>query len=126
MKTVPVKIAGRTFSLAFTLDAMCVMQDRIPDFDLSQISAYVRTPAGLLDLLAILADQGEQLEGRILDVDRKWFGLHISPSPRRIASIQVAVLDALAEGMKMETEDGEAAEVDVVLEEIKKNGATDG
>ena len=120
MKTTPLKIGKRTFALAFDLNAMEAMQNTIPDFDLGKLSDYVRSPGGLLDLITILAKEGEELEGRQLDVDRKWFGSHISPSPAKIANIHVTILDCLRDGLTMETEDEDDGEVDVVLEEIKK------
>ena len=126
MKTTQLKIGKRTFALAFTLDAMCRMQQTMQDFDLSKISERVKTPDGLLDMIVILAQQGELLEGRTLNVDRAWFGSHISPAPVRVAQIQIAVLNALAEGMRMETEDDEPGETDEVLAEIKKKGTTGG
>ena len=92
MKTTPLKIGKRTFALAFDLNAMEAMQNTIPDFDLGKLSDYVRSPGGLLDLITILAKEGEELEGRQLDVDRKWFGAHISPSPAKIANIHVTIL----------------------------------
>lgn len=125
MKTSKVKIAKREFSLAFTLDAMCRLQDTIENFDLGKLSDYVKTPNGLLDMLTILAEQGEMLEGRVLDVDRKWFGSHIPPAPNRIATIQMAILDAFTYGLTMETDDEEEGEVDVVLQQLKKNEAKD-
>lgn len=121
MKKQHVKIGGKTFALAFTLNALCEFTDTIPGFDLSKLSEYIKTPRGLLDILFELARQGEALEGRVLDVDKNWFGLHIPPSPQRIAAIQIAVLNALAAGIEMETDDGsDGAETDEVLEEIKK------
>ncbi|MBQ8707756.1 MAG: hypothetical protein IJ523_06705 [Succinivibrionaceae bacterium] len=126
MKTVQLKIGKRTFALAFTLDAMCMMQETLPDFDLATISDRVKTPDGLLDIITIMAQQGELLEGRTLDVDRAWFGSHISPAPLRIAKIQITVLNALAEGLRMETEEDSPEETDEVLEEIKKKEATGG
>lgn len=120
MKTTPLKIGKRTFALAFDLNAMEAMQNTIPDFDLGKLSDYVRSPGGLLDLITILAKEGEELEGRQLDVDRKWFGAHISPSPTKIANIHVTILDCLRDGLTMETDDEDEGEVDVVLEELKK------
>lgn len=126
MKTVPLNVGGRTFALAFTLNAMCEMQDKIPNFDMNKLSDYVKTPDGLLDLLVIMARQGESLNDRELDVDREWFGKHLSPSPRRMATIQIALLNALAEGMRMDTEDDEEFETDEVLNDIKKKETADG
>lgn len=120
MKTTPVKIGGKTFALAFTLDAMAALQDRMPDFDLNKVTTYHKTPRGLGDLIYCMAQQGELLEGRELTVSRAWIGSHISPSPSRIARLQVAVLDAVNEGIKMETEDEGGGERDLVLESLKK------
>lgn len=127
MKTIPLKVGGRTFELAFTLDAMCELQEEVEGFDLSKLSDLARTPKGLTQLLLALARQGELLNGRILDVGREWFGSHISPAPARIAKIQIAVLNALSAGMTMETdEEDEDEEHDVVLDEIKKKETPGG
>lgn len=124
MKTTPITIGRRTFALAFTLDALGRMQAEIPGFDLSTMTAHVKTPDGLAAMIAIMAQQGELLEGRALDVDRAWFGSHISPAPVRVAKLQIAVMNALAEGMRMETEENEDEETDEVLAEIKKKEET--
>lgn len=121
MKTTPLKVGGRTFALAFNLNAMEAMQNTIPGFELGKLAEYVRTPGGMKDMITILAAEGEAAEGRTLDVDREWFGRHISPSPAKIANIHVVILDCLREGLAMETEDDDnQGEVDVVLEELKK------
>ena len=120
MKTVPLKIGGRTLALAFNLNAMCELQESVPDFDLNKLADYVRTPDGLRTMITVLARQGEVLAGRIPDITKEWIGAHLSPSPQRMATVQVAVLNALAEGMRMETDDDETDETDEVLAEIKK------
>lgn len=120
MKTTHVKIARRDIALAFTLDALADIQDTIADFDLGELAQYVRSPRHIADLIYSLAKQGEYLEGRKLTVDRAWIGSHLSPSPANMARVQVAVMNCLADGLKMETEEEEEGEVDVTLEEIKK------
>lgn len=116
-----IKIAGRTFALAFTLNAMIELQQQIPDFSMAKISEYPRTPEGLRTLILALAREGEFLEGRILDVDAVWLGSHIKPSPARIAKIQTAIIETIMDGMELENDDGsENEETDVVLEEIRK------
>lgn len=119
-----VKIAKRTFPLAFTLGAMEELQNKIENFNLAKLQEYVKSPSGLMDILLALMRQGELLEGRILDVDRAWLASHLSPAPIRMAPIQVAILNALSDGLTMEAEEDEG-EVDVVLEEIKKKETTD-
>lgn len=121
MKEVTVKIGKRTFALAFTLDAMATLEQSIAGFNLADIAKYPRTAKGLGDMLFALAQQGELLQGRALDVDRAWFGSHLSPAPAKVAGYQLAVLDALNAGMEMETEgEEEQGEQDEVLNELKK------
>lgn len=129
MSTTTVRIRKRTFALAFTLDAMAELQDLIPDFNLSEVYKYPKTPRGLADMLYVLAKHGEALEGRKLDVDRAWFGT-LSPAPARCAALQVGIFEALNAAFEMENEEDEdGGEVDLVLEEIKKKddpGASPG
>ena len=115
-----IKIADRTFALAFTLNAMIEMQQKIPEFSMAKISEYPRTPEGLRTIILALAREGEYLEGRKLDIDAAWLGSHIKPSPARIAKIQTAIVQAIMEGMELENDDGSDEETDVVLDEIRK------
>ncbi len=126
MKTTDVKIGKQHFSLAFTLGAMEELEEKIEDFRLDDLQKYVKSPKGLLDIITALARQGEALDGRELAVNREWFAQHLSPSPIRISQIQVAVLNALSEGLRMEAEDENEGEVDVVLEELKKKESKEG
>lgn len=125
MNAITVRIRKRTFAMAFTLDAMAELQDLIPDFSLSDVYKYPKTPRGLADMLYVLCKHGEALEGRALDVDRAWFGA-LSPAPARCAAYQVAVFECLNQAFSMENDqDGQEDEVDVVLEEIKKKDGKD-
>ena len=115
-----IKIADRTFALAFTLNAMIEMQQQIPEFSMAKISEYPRTPEGLRTIILALAREGEYLKGRKLEIDAAWLGSHIKPSPARIAKIQTAIVQAIMEGMELENDDGSDEETDVVLDEIRK------
>lgn len=125
MKLTHVKIGGRTFALAFTLNVMADLEDAVPEFDIAKLTEYVKTPKGLLTILTIMAKQGEALENRVLDVDSSWFGAHIRPGPANLMGLQSAIMEAMYEGMRMETEDDDG-DSDVVLEEIKKKEKRDG
>lgn len=116
---VEIKIRKQTLALAFTLDALSEMERTIPEFTLNDIYKYPKSAGTLADMLYILAKYGEDLEGRQLTLERKDFG-RLSPSPAKIAELQVAVFKALAEGLMMENEDDAGEEHDVVLDEIKK------
>ena len=122
VKTHKIKIGGREFTLAFTLRAMLHMQQRIEGFDFNQVDKLVQTPDGMLRTLFILAENGEKLEGREIDVDEDWFALHTPANLRKMLTIQLAITETLTDGMSMEAEedDERSREVDVVLQEIQK------
>lgn len=126
VKTHKIKIGGREFTLAFTLMAMIRMQERIEGFDFNTINELIGKPDGMLKMLYILAENGEALEGRKLDVSEEWFALHIPANMRKFVSIQLAIMETITDGMSMETEDEDerSREVDVVLEEIRKKKET--
>ena len=123
-----VKIGGKTFPLAFTLKTLIDLQTEIKDFDLASLEISVaKDPKGLMDLLYLLASSGAALEDKELDVSREWMAARIPASAKRMADIQVAMMDTISDGMAMETEETEEEnEVDVTLREIKKNSMTDG
>ena len=121
-KTHTVKIAGRIFTLAFTLRAMLMMQRDIEGFDFNDLDKLAAKPDSMLDMLYILADNGAKLEDKDLDVDKDWFALHIPASLRKLISIRISILETLADGMNMEAEEDDEhnREIDVVLQEIQK------
>jgi len=122
MKKHTITIAKREFNLAFTLNTMIRLQENLPDFDFNKLDAMIRKPKGLIDVMYELAVSGAALEDRALDVSKAWMAEHIPASQKRLVEIQMEVVNALTDGMRMETEEeeNEDREVDVVLEDIKK------
>ena len=114
------KIGGRSFALLFNYAALSELEDALEGFDLGEITTFVRNSKAFPVMLAALARQGEEEEGRTLDVDAAWFAKHMRPNVLHIGKIQLAVNLALTDGMMMETEDEEVGEVDVVMEQLKK------
>ena len=115
------KIGGRSFALLFNYAALSELEDALEGFDLGEITTFVRSSKAFPVMLAALARQGEEEEGRTLDVDAAWFAHHMRPSPAIIMPIQQAVNAALVDGMTMESDDeDDTDEVDVTLEELKK------
>lgn len=125
IKTRSVKIAGRTFDLAFTLNAMLGLQKCIPGFDFNKLTEVISTPEGMLNALHVLAQSGAAVKGETLDIDRDWFANHIPANARRILSIQKTIMDTMADAMLMEAEEDDDHEVDVVLEELEKKREVD-
>lgn len=123
MKKHAIKVGGREFPLAFTLGALEKMETAFPGVDITRIDSSLATTAGLLDMIYILAECGAKTEGQMLDVGREWFASHIPASNTAIARVYQEIVDTMVDWMNMETEQEDAdREVDVVLNEIKKNG----
>ena len=128
MKKHTVTIGKREFPLAFTLNTMIRMQEELPGFDFNKLDEMIRKPKGLIDVMYQLAVSGAALEDKTLDVSREWMAERIPASQKRLVEIQVEVVNALTDGMHMETEEeeNENREVDVVLEDIKKKDGKTG
>lgn len=128
MKYTGIKIAGREFTLVFNMNANLEMSELIEDYKVTSVGDYIKGQGKeMLIVLAALARQGEILNGRTLDVGLEWFGAHIPYRLSSLVKVQVALLDAVSIGMRMETEeDNDGIEVDVVLEELKKKETPGG
>lgn len=122
---VHVSIGGRRFALAFTLDALDGFEKAFgAAVDKKTLAEKMGDRHALVALLRILAEQGEALEGRELDIDETWIARRIPVG--RLPKMQEAVLAAITEGLRMETENaGEDEEIDVVLEQLKKKEPAD-
>ena len=118
------KIGGRELALAFTISAMDEMEKVTgAPVDLDNIKETVvescKDRRKLMTLVAILAHEGAALQGETCDIDAAWLAQHMRPG--HLPKVQIAVLGAVADGMRMESAEGdEDDEVDVVLAELKK------
>ena len=122
MKKHSIKIAGREFPLAFSLNTMVRFQDENPDFNYSNIDDEIKTPKGLIDVMYSLAKSGAALNDQVLDVSKEWMAERIPTTFDSLVNLRKAVVDTLSDGMHMETleKENKDREVDVVLEELKK------
>lgn len=117
------KVGGRELALAFTLGAMDKIEQRLGvSVELGNVKETVveqtQDRKKLVALLAILIDEGEAAEGRE-GVGETWIAAHLKPG--QLPKAQIAILGAVAEGMSMESADGDGnEEIDLVLEELKK------
>lgn len=118
------KAGGRELALAFTLGAMDEIERRTGDkIDLQNVKdtvvESVKDRKKLVTVLAVLAAEGEASEGRLYDGGEAWLNRHMRPG--LLPKAQIAVLEAVTEGMSMESAEGdENEEIDLVLEELKK------
>ena len=115
-------VGGRELALAFTLSAMAEMEEAFGEEGLISNGGLGTTTIkgkNLAKTIEILANTGEELEGRERNVTAHWVALHIRPG--RLLDAQKAVFAALQDGMRMENdEDNGDEEVDEVLEELRK------
>lgn len=123
------KAGGRELALAFTLAAMDRMEDRLGcPVDLRDIKAIVAEATQdrrkCVTLLQTLAEEGEACGGPEAP-DEMWLKRHLRAGD--LPRMQIAIFEAVSEGMTMETGEGdESEEVDVVLESLKKKAETAG
>ena len=122
--SIQLQIGGREFPLKFTLRTLIRMQEDLPDFN-DDFNTYITTAKGLMNTIYYLAMSGAALEDKELDVSLDWMAERIPANRKKLQEIQKTVVNVLVEGNRMETEEEENQdrEVDVVLEEIKKNGS---
>lgn len=116
-----IKVGGRELALDFTIAAMDRMEQALGEaIDLSNLQkAVVEKTGDRKALIAVIWAMAEP------PVEADWLSAHVRPG--RLINLRRAALEAMTEGMLMETEEpDENEEVDVVLEEIKKNDNTAG
>lgn len=122
-----VRVGEREIPLALTLNAMEALERRFgAPLDLMGIINGLKGVSTLLDVVAVLADEGQDIEGTPDPVDRRWIARHADAAGQ--VDLANAVVAAVNESMRMETEaDADPdEEVDVVLEELKKKEPTGG
>lgn len=124
-----VKVGGRVLALAFTLEAMDEMESAFGKaIDLEDVKETIvdgtSDRKNLVKCLYVMAKEGAALNGETLDIDEKWISRYMRPGD--IPRMRIAIMETVADGMRMETAEGdEGEEVDLVLEELKKNQVAD-
>ena len=125
MKRIEFEFNGRIYFLAFTAEALFSVYDHFG------YTTDILTTTGCLEptaegyknlcwLAALMAAQGELQRRRIGYSDQEMLeaeDLRVNLPPTRAAALQEAVMAALQEGFRRETEPDEAREVNLVLQE---------
>lgn len=86
--------------------------------DLNGILNGEKRIKSLIKMITIMGNQGLEENGEKPTLDEKWVGRNMKP--HALGEYQIAVVNAITEGMAMETEQDNDAERDLVLEEIEK------
>lgn len=123
---VGIKVGGRVWPLAFTLDAMDKLEERTGK-TIDQLTFRIKTKEdreALLQTIEVLMAEGARGTGMSTFTAKE---LRAAMRPGELMAALTTVSDAISEGMAMETEEDEKpGEVDLVLEEIKKKEKPDG
>lgn len=118
------KMGGRELALAFTIGAMDRLEEKLGEpVELESIKetvvAQLKDRRKLVTILAILSAEGAALDGGEA-VDEAWIKQHVRPG--MLPRAQMAVLEAMADGLRMETDEStdESEKKDLIWEELKK------
>lgn len=125
MKRIEFEFNGRIYFLAFTAEALFTVYDHFGyTTDILTTTGCLESTAdgykNLCWLAALMAAQGELQRRRIGYSDQEMLeaeDLRVNLPPTRAAALQEAVMAALQEGFRRETEPDEAREVNLVLQE---------
>lgn len=125
MKRIEFEFNGRIYFLAFTAEALFTVYDHFGyTMDILTTTGCLEPTAegykNLCWLAALMAAQGELQRRRIGYSDQEMLeaeDLRVNLPPTRAAALQEAVMAALQEGFRRETEPDEAREVNLVLQE---------
>ena len=116
-----IKAGGRTYTLYFTLAAMDEIEDALGEpltFEENQLTEIMTDRRKAMKVFTAFANQGEIAQGREGDLTVKSISRTIRPG--EIMKLENAIVAEIVAGARMETETDDDAEVDVVLEELKK------
>lgn len=118
------KMGGRELALAFTIGAMDRLEEKLGEpVELESIKetvvAQLKDRRKLVTILAILSAEGAALDGGEA-VNEAWIKQHVRPG--MLPRAQMAVLEAVADGLRMETAEStdESEKKDLIWEELKK------
>lgn len=119
-----IKAGGRELALLFNVEAMDEIETLLgAAIDLTnlqeQIIDRIRDRHALVKVVYALAREGELAAGREADFDEAWLKRNLKPGQQ--LRLYASAIEAITEGLRMETNEGsEDEEVDVVLAELKK------
>lgn len=114
---VEIKVNGAVVPLKFDLNAMDAIEESTGRF-VGEIDFAITSKDKREELMAVIAALADSAGAELTREQMRRM------SPGELAASMYGVSKAISEGMRMETDaEDPDAEVDVVLEEIKKNGA---
>lgn len=122
MQTITIK--DKKIPLLFNMVAFGEIEENIGSLaDLNGVLNGDKRIKSIIKMITIMGNQGLEENGEKPTLDEKWVGRNLKPF--MLAECQMGIITAIGEGMKMETENDDGKERDLVLEEIEKKSETE-
>ena len=116
--TLTMEAAGREFTLRFTVQAMVEAEKQYGNIDALQaaMTSEDKPITAALDMITIMANEGERHEGRKPTFTREWMAKNLSP--KQLMKAKIMTQHAMMVGWRREVSTDEDMTIDVVLREI--------
>ncbi len=119
MITQRIIINEREIPLLFDLAALAEITDQIGEMsDFGEMFKGHKRVKNTIKLIVILGNEGLEVSGQKPDLTEKFVGRHLHPS--ELMTAQMACINAVTDGMRVETKQDEDKPRDLTLEEIEK------
>lgn len=119
-KSLTMKTGERSFTLRYDVQAMADAEEKYDSFDaLSAMTGGKKAPVkATLDMLAYMANAGARHAGETPDFTADWFRENLTPV--QLDRAKIMIQQAIMVGLYRENPADDDAEIDVVLEKIRK------
>lgn len=116
--TLTMEAGGREFTLRFTVQAMVEVEKQYGSIDAIQaaMTGEDKPVTAALDMITIMANEGERHEGRKPTFTREWMAKNLSP--KQLTKAKFMTQHAMMVGWRREVSTDEDMTIDVVLREI--------
>lgn len=116
-----VLIGKEEIPLLFDMDAFAEMEEQVGMLTkLNDLLTGKSRIKNIVKMIVIMGNSARVADGKEPDLTDK--AVSRKMEPRKLAEYQIAVMGALTDGMKSETEDEAKTNEDEVLTEVKKKG----
>jgi len=119
MKKHTITIGGRELVFRFDMLAWADIEENVGQLtEMQEVLQGRKRIRGLMNIVAALANAGERAEGREENVTVSWLNKMMHPA--QFLDVEAAAMEAITDGMSMESEADDEEEVDLTLREIQK------
>lgn len=116
--TLTMEAGGREFTMRFTVQAMVEAEKQYGSIENLQaaMTGEDKPITAALDMITIMANEGERHEGRKPTFTREWMAKNLSP--KQLTKAKIMTQHAMMVGWRREVSTDEDMTIDVVLREM--------